>query len=286
MQKTSSNIYINYETVKITQSRINKGLLSIPVSLIEHFPNEKRKIQVFFDEQKTPELKNFTPYTSSSRECRIGGMAKWYKENKVKAGQEIVVVTINKEEGVYRLMKESNFKNYIKKSFNQLVSTMENEEEGHIVENTLEEMAQITNQSKKEILTGQFLKLKNVAIEKRKYEKVNTTKRKERVPYLMRKILEAVYDGRCQLTSFTFLQQNGKAYFEVHHIDENRGHDWKNLLVVSPNIHAQFTYGECTNYFYDRKGWLRKVDLCGETYLVMQLLDRIKAKHFEKNTHE
>jgi hypothetical protein len=41
MQKVQSEIEYNYITIKITQSRINKGLLSIPVSLLDRFLKEK-----------------------------------------------------------------------------------------------------------------------------------------------------------------------------------------------------------------------------------------------------
>ena len=241
MKKINSDINLNYETLKVTKSRLNKGLLSIPVSLIDNFPSKKRKIQVFFDNNKLPEFKNFTPYTSSSKECRIGGMKNWYIKNKVMPNDEITLITIDKELGIYRLVKEFDFKIHISKLSKQLFATLEIEDDENNIENVLDELKHISNRSEKDILIGQYLNIKNLSIKKRKYEQVNIKKRKERVPSLIRKILGAVYEGKCQLTQFSFIQKNGKPYFEVHHIDENRGNDWKNLLVVSPNIHAQFT---------------------------------------------
>ena len=284
MKKINSDINLNYETLKVTKSRLNKGLLSIPVSLIDNFPSKKRKIQVFFDNNKLPEFKNFTPYTSSSKECIIGGMKNWYIKNKVMPNDEITLITIDKELGIYRLVKEFDFKIHISKLSKQLFATLEIEDDENNIENVLDELKHISNRSEKDILIGQYLNIKNLSIKKRKYEQVNIKKRKERVPSLIRKILGAVYEGKCQLTQFSFIQKNGKPYFEVHHIDENRGNDWKNLLVVSPNIHAQFTYGRYENY-YDKEGWLRKVYLCGTSYNVFQQLDKISNQRFEKIIH-
>ena len=71
MQKVKSEIGYSYITIKITKSRIDKGLLAIPISLLDKFPKEKRKITIFFDDEENPSSKNFTPYISSSKECRI-----------------------------------------------------------------------------------------------------------------------------------------------------------------------------------------------------------------------
>lgn len=46
MQKTASKIPFSYKTIKLTQSRLNKGLLAIPVSLIDYFPKQKGKIYI------------------------------------------------------------------------------------------------------------------------------------------------------------------------------------------------------------------------------------------------
>jgi hypothetical protein len=73
MQKVKNEVGYSYVTIKITKSRINKGLLAIPVSLLDKFPKEKRKITIFFDDEKISLFRNFTPYNSSSQECRIGG---------------------------------------------------------------------------------------------------------------------------------------------------------------------------------------------------------------------
>jgi hypothetical protein len=80
VETIESKLPFDYKTIRVTQSRINKGLLAVPVSLIDYFPKRKNRIYVAFGKDKKAVLKKFTPYTSSSRECRIGGMKSFYEK--------------------------------------------------------------------------------------------------------------------------------------------------------------------------------------------------------------
>ncbi len=95
--KIKSRINYNYSTIKITKSRIDKGLLAIPVSLIDKFPSIKRTINVFIDNSTIPLKKNFTPYNSSSRECRIGGMKDFFTTYNINSDHEIAIEFYDKE---------------------------------------------------------------------------------------------------------------------------------------------------------------------------------------------
>lgn len=185
MNIVESTIPYNYVTIKLTQSRINKGLLAIPVSLIDNFPKKRTDVMIYFDEGRAPIKKNFTPYESSSRECRIGGMKDFYDKNNA--------------------------------------------------------------------------------------------------PPSTRRILADIYKGRCQLTDFSFLMKNGEPYFEIHHIMPNYGHHLKNLIVVCPNIHAQFEYAKVEEYF-DEEGWLRRIKFNSQSYSVRQFVDNVQLK-FAKEVH-
>jgi hypothetical protein len=101
MKTIESKIPFNYKTIKTTQSRIDKGLLAVPVSLIDHFPKNKTKIYVTFGPSLKVIPKNFTPYTSSSRECRIGGMRKFYEDFQIKNGDELVIQILDEKK--YRI---------------------------------------------------------------------------------------------------------------------------------------------------------------------------------------
>ena len=77
--------------------------------------------------------------------------------------------------------------------------------------------------------------------------------------------------------------KNGNPYFEIHHIDPLKGNHFKNLLVVSPNVHAQFTFADLEQHF-DNYGWLRKVKFNEVTHNVYQIIDDLPID-FEKEVH-
>src|SRR5437870_13549132 len=95
-------------------------------------------------------------------------------------------------------------------------------------------------------------------MKRRNYKKANIFQVKENVPLSLRKILELIYEGKCQASNFTFTQRNRKPYFEIHDIKPDSGNNIKNLLVVTPNIHARFTYANCEEDF-NIEDWQRKV---------------------------
>ena len=75
--RSKSQINYDYMTIKMTQSRINKGLIAIPVSLTKWFPMHSCTIHAYLDDSPILQPKTYSPYESSTRECRIGGMKAW-----------------------------------------------------------------------------------------------------------------------------------------------------------------------------------------------------------------
>ncbi len=277
MKKTESEIPYHYKTIRITQSRINKGLLAIPVSLIDYFPKDKKKIQVFYGDEMKAVQKNFTPYKSTSRECRIGGMGKFYSKFNVEDGEELVVQFI--DENQFRILTENQYITLVLKFENDLDLT---DDEG-VISTKLENISLITGLQYNEIIRSEFSRLSKERILKRKYNKSRTSNTKEGVPISMRKILMEIYDGKCQISGFGFLKKNGQPYFELHHIQPNLGNHLKNLLVLSPNVHAQFTFANVKEFF-DEQGWLRKVIFNDDEFSVNHIIDDIPSA-FQKETH-
>ncbi|NIV11084.1 MAG: HNH endonuclease, partial [Aliifodinibius sp.] len=93
--RSKSEINYSYATIKITQSRIDKGLIAIPVSLIKWFPDRNDTIQVYLSNSPVSQDKHYSSYRSSTRECRIGGMKEWFRQNNIKSGDEIVIQFID-----------------------------------------------------------------------------------------------------------------------------------------------------------------------------------------------
>jgi len=275
--RSRSHISYNYATIKITQSRLNKGLLAIPVSLLDYFPKRKKQIYVTTETNEKAVAKNFTPYTSSSRECRIGGMRDFYKKFLIKDGDELVIQVLN--DNKYRILPEERFKDIVKKSEDEF-DRSHNEDEAIL---KLQEVSKITGSTIKETAMSEYRRLLTGKIRKRKIEKAKLITRKESVPASIKKLLTEIYEGKCQITSFTFIMQNKKPYFEIHHIKPELGNHLKNLLVVSPNTHAQFTYA-FVEEFFDQEGWLRRVNFNKEKFFVNQAVDKM-PKIFEKEVH-
>ena len=61
MDTQISEIGISYQTIKVTKGRIGKGLLAIPVSLIDKFPQDNIEISIYFDNETTPQKKAISP---------------------------------------------------------------------------------------------------------------------------------------------------------------------------------------------------------------------------------
>lgn len=277
MQKTVSKIPFNYKTIKITQSRLNKGLLAIPVSLIKYFPKQQGEIYIATGISDEASIKTFTPYTSSSRECRIGGMHDFYEKFNLKDGDEIVVQILDTNK--YRILTE--------KQFEEMVEGIEKEfdesENEAVASSKLEAISKMANTSSKETLWSEYHRLTNMEIGKRKQKIVRSREAKESAPPSIRKLLTEIYTGKCQITGFGFLMKNRKPYFEIHHIKPDLGNHIKNILAISPNTHAQFTYAFVEEKF-DNDGWLRRVKFNNKVFVVNHIIDKI-PKMFEKEVH-
>lgn len=276
MKIEKTKIPFNYLTVKTTISRINKGLLAIPVSLIDFFPQNKSKI-FLIDQDGKEEVKSFTPYNSSSKECRINGMREFYNKYSISDNDEIVIQKIDDDK--FLLLPEKLFETKILK----LLTEFENSTDAIEANQKINDIAKLTNIKTNDVLKNEFVHLSQMDLKLRAKRERGKTKSNEPVPYSMRKILLSLYNGKCQVTNFSFLKKDGTPYFEIHHINPTVGNHFKNLLVVSPNTHAQFTYAKIEQRF-DNEGWLREVKFNNESFPVFQIIDYL-PKHFEKEVH-
>jgi hypothetical protein len=276
MKKIKTNIPFNYLTIKTTKSRIDKGLLSIPVSLIDYFPKQTENI-FLIDENGCEEIKTFTQYESSSRECRIDGLSNFYKRFDVKDGDELVIQFL--DDNKIRLFPEYYFKDTILLSLNNFGNSIDEEE----IKYRLDSISKLSNTHQDEVIKNEFVRLSIEQIPERKIHIANQVISSEAVSPSLRKILMNLYQGKCQISNFTFLMKNNKPYFEIHHINPLKGNHFKNLLVVSPNVHAQFTYARLEQIF-DDEGWLRKVKFNNDSFHVYQAIDDL-PRYFEKEVH-
>ena len=277
MRTIPSKVPFDYKTIRTTQSRIDKGLLAIPVSLVDLFPDTKTTIYVALGPNAQLAPKGFTPYTSSSGECRIGGMRAFYERFQVKGGDELVIQILDDRK--YKILTEQQFQESVKSLEQALDKSKDDGEAGE----RLKKLSEVTNSDFGDTVLREFFRLSRNDFNERRYNKLTLGRKKEPIPAGIRKVLAEIYGGKCQITKFGFLTRNGTPYFETHHIRPDFGHHLKNLLVVSPNIHALFTHARVEEYF-DNEGWLRRVKFNDEEHLVTHVIDKV-PKQFKKEIH-
>lgn len=141
--QSKSEINYSYATIKMTQSRIDKGLIAIPAGLSKWFPDKNDTIQVHLSDSPVSQAKHYSSYSSSTRECRIGGMKQWFRQNNINSGDEIVIQFIDEERFIYRLIPERNF----------IVKTKELQHMFDFSENEQEALGKITTLAQGSILT-------------------------------------------------------------------------------------------------------------------------------------
>ncbi len=279
--RLQSDITYNHATITITQSRIDKGLLAIPVGLTESFPKENKDIEVYLSDSAVPRPKRYSSYNSSTCECRIGGLKEWFVQNNIKRGEEVVVQFLDKEHFIYRLIPEKEFL-LTTKNLQEDFDSAGNEIEAS---NKVKTLAKWTLSDESEVVINEYQRLAiNSLPAERQYIKKISTRSRENLPANLRTLLSKIYQGHCQICDFWFLRRDNQPYFEVHHLNPQMGHHPKNILVVCGNCHNQFEYTNVHNEF-DNERWLVQVFFNEKMYSVKQILLPLKKGGFTKETY-
>ena len=272
--RTRSQINYSYMTIKMTPSRIDKGLIAIPVPLAKWFPKRNGTIAVYLDDSPDLQTKTFSSYESSTRECRIGGVAGWFRKNSVSSGDEVVIQVIDEEDFVYRLIPEKRFIVETQR-LQQRFDNSESEEEASGKIMMLAEWIQL---DKEEVALNEFKRLIDIVpIEDREYTRSRLSRARERVPASLRTLLEDIYKGHCQVCDFWFCKRDNRPYFETHHLNPLGGHHPKNVVVVCGNCHNQFEYTDA-HHDLNMDGWLTRVSFNERTYPVNQVAVDMKLE--------
>lgn len=278
--RIDSGIFYNYSTIRITQSRIDKGLFAIPRSLADWFPTFNTTIKVFLGYSHRPETKNYTAYESSSHESRIGGLREWFRSNNIKGGDEVVIQLIDQENHIYRLISEHNFlikTQELQKDFDSSGSEAEASEK-------VQSLAEWTNSHKEVVSMSEYCRLVETAPVQERGFVERTMRDRGAIASSLRVLLRGIYDGHCQLCNFTFLKKDGAPYFETHHINPSIGDYPKNIVVVCANCHRQFEYSNVRQEFTN-DGWLRRVFFNDKEYSINQIVFSIGFKRYIREVH-
>ncbi len=273
-----SEIPYDYATIRITQSRINKGLLAIPVGLSERFPRHNQDVHVHLNASPESQVKRYSSYNSSTRECRIGGLKRWFEENQIKSGDEVVIQFLDGEPFRYNLIPEHRFISATK----GLQHALDRAETTQEASSKLKGLASWTLSSEKEVSLNEFNRLATILLaEGRRYTERKPIRTRESVPANLRTLLFRIYQGHCQVCDFWFLRKDTAPYFEVHHLDPAKGHHPKNVVVVCGNCHNQFEYARVRKHFDDAQ-WLVMVAFNQNSFPVRQALSPTNPLAFTK----
>lgn len=275
--KGKSQINYSYATIKVTQSRIDKGLIVIPVPLSKWFPDHNDTIQIYLNDSPASQTKRYSSYNSSTRECRIGGMKQWFHQNNIRSGDEIVIQPIDKEHFIYKLIPERNF---ILKT-KELQDSFDDSENDQEASEKIETLAEWTHLDKGKVSLNEYYRLISILTSKDRQYTKRISVAKESAPANLRTLLEYIYKGHCQICDFWFLKKDKRPYFEIHHLEPLKGHHPKNLLVVCGNCHNQFEYTHVKQEF-NNDSWLVRVAFNNNAHLVNQVMLSTKVEGFFK----
>ena len=273
-----SKINYDYKTIRVTKSRIEKGLLAIPRGFSNYLPKSSQIIKILLDDSTTPISKNFSSYYSSTNENRIGGLKNWFYDHQIKEGDELVLQIIDREKFIYRILKEKDFLQKTK----EFQITFDNAKDDEIASQNIEQISNLIQVDTNRIVQNEFLRLVNYSTDEiRKRIKISNRLNKEKAPPNVRIILGQIYTGQCQVCLFSFLKKDHSPYYEIHHLEPNVGHHPKNLVLVCANCHRQFEYANVIKKF-DEKGWLSIVFFNQKDFLVKQAINEIEKQDFLK----
>jgi len=276
--RSNSQISYSYATVRLTQSRIDKGLIAIPVSLAEWFPGHNTDIQIHLNDSAISQPRHYSAYTSSTKECRIGGVKQWFEENELKSGDEIVVQLIDSERYIYRLIPERRFI----AATRRLQRSLDHSESETEASEKLVRLSEWTNQEPRTVSLNEYQRLLGVSLPvERGLTMRKASRSRESTPPSLRTLLGCLYQGHCQVCDFWFLKRNSEPYFEIHHLDARSGHHPKNLVVVCGNCHNRFEYADVSPEF-DNEQWLIGVWFNGSRHHVNQIALTTRMAGFSK----
>ncbi|HWN10950.1 MAG TPA: HNH endonuclease [Pyrinomonadaceae bacterium] len=222
-------------TIYATDSRISKGLLAIPRRFGGELPATKGKILVVFDDGTRVEPKIYVPFDPKIKECRVFGLSRWFSKREVVAGDAITITVEDPIKGIYRIALDRFIQQRRAVEARRQLYTTDSPD---IASEQLRRLAESKKEKVQEIAFQEIVLIAQRPLLERKRVIVLQRGRAEAVPPALRALLEAIHQGKCQICGFTFKKRDGKPYFEIHHLEPDKGHHPMNVLVICPNCHG------------------------------------------------
>lgn len=256
-------------TIRVSASRIDKGLLAIPQKFKNLFPGNRCQIQVVFDDGEDLRSLTFQPYDPVVKENRILGLSNWFSARDVREGDQISVSVENPDLMLYRIALDRYL---LEKREGRAREQLEAAQTDSEADRELAVLSQIKRRRPRAVAKEELLRIAEQSEpQSRPTVLPPLVGRHQVIPSGLRVLLRELHEGKCQLCSFTFEKKNGELYFEVHHLDPEIGHHPTNLLVVCPNCHAQFEHATIADFRWAGR-WLVGVTINGKHFSIRQPL--------------
>ena len=218
------------------------------------------------DDGTRVEPKIYVPYDPKIKECRVFGLSRWFSKRGIVAGDAITITVEDPMKGIYRIALDRYVGQRRAVEARRQLYIADSPE---IAGEQLRKLAESKKEKVHEIAFQEIALMAQRPLIKRKRVMVLQRGRAEAVPPALRALLEALHQGRCQICHFTFKKRDGKPYFEIHHLEADKGHHPTNVLVICPNCHAQLENATVTEM--ERvMGWLVAVRINGRRFRVRQ----------------
>lgn len=262
--------------LRISGSRLAKGLLAIPSKSKDLFPSERGQIQVVFDDGETVQPLSFVPYDPKVKEIRIFGLGRWFKKRRIQAGDRITIVVEDQERGLYRIALDRFVRERQARRTRQKLRSAPTD---NAASEELGALSRLIKIRPRQVAAEELLRIvQETACQPRPKVVAAASARFEGVPPGIRVLLRELHQGKCQVCGFTFDKRNGEPYFEIHHLDPQLGHHPKNLLLLCGNCHAQFEHATVTD-FEMLGDWLVAAQINGKRVFVRQPLAKGSIPH-------
>jgi hypothetical protein len=256
-------------TIRVSASRLEKGLLAIPQRFRSLFPRERCQIKVLLDDGDKPEVVTFHPSDPVVKETRIFGLARWFSKRNVQEGELVTITIEDSGKQIYRIALDRFIRERQEKQTRQRLRSAQTDA---AAKQELSTLARLTGKRPRQLAEEELMRIAQKSpYQPRPRVLAAASNRFEGVPSGIRTLLRELHEGKCQVCSFTFEKRDGNPYFEIHHLDPEVGHHPCNLLVICPNCHAQLENASISNFEWVGN-WLMGITINGRRVSIRQPL--------------
>jgi hypothetical protein len=143
-------------TMRVSASRLKKGLLAIPQEFKDWFPREKGQIHVVFDDEEKTRALTFNPYGPEVKENRIFGVGRWFSKRGVREGDLISITLEDQDRRLYRISLDRFVRERAEQEARQKLHAARTDAEA---EQELSTLARLTRKRPRELVQEELLRI-------------------------------------------------------------------------------------------------------------------------------